>query len=122
MIGDYNAENILAAAATIGNYFGLSNEEIKRGLETYEPKNNRSQLMVTDKNKLIVDAYNANHKHEGCYCGNFATMQVSPKAAILGDMLELGEYSADEHQAIVSELGKSRFRTGSACWPGICGL
>lgn len=108
LIGDYNAENILAAA-TIGNYFGLSNEEIKRGLETYEPKNNRSQLMVTDKNKLIVDAYNANPTSMKAAIGNFATMQVSPKAAILGDMLELGEYSADEHQAIVSELEKAGF-------------
>ena len=108
LIGDYNAENILAAA-TIGNYFGLSNDEIKRGLETYEPKNNRSQLMVTDKNKLIVDAYNANPTSMKAAIGNFATMQVSPKAAILGDMLELGEYSADEHQAIVSELEKAGF-------------
>ena len=108
LIGDYNAENILAAA-TIGNYFGLSNDEIKRGLETYEPRNNRSQLMVTDKNKLIVDAYNANPTSMKAAIGNFATMQVSPKAAILGDMLELGEYSADEHQAIVSELEKAGF-------------
>ena len=108
LIGDYNAENILAAA-TIGNYFGLSNDEIKCGLETYEPKNNRSQLMVTDKNKLIVDAYNANPTSMKAAIGNFATMQVSPKAAILGDMLELGEYSADEHQAIVSELEKAGF-------------
>ena len=108
LIGDYNAENILAAA-TIGNYFGLSNDEIKCGLETYEPKNNRSQLMVTDKNKLIVDAYNANPTSMKAAIGNFATMQVSPKAAILGDMLELGEYSADEHQAIVSELDKAGF-------------
>ena len=108
LIGDYNAENILAAA-TIGNHFGLSNEEIKRGLETYEPKNNRSQLMVTDKNNLIVDAYNANPTSMKAAIGNFSTMQVSPKAAILGDMLELGEYSADEHQAIVSELEKAGF-------------
>jgi len=108
LIGEYNAENILAAA-TIGNYFGLSNDEIKCGLETYEPKNNRSQLMVTDKNKLIVDAYNANPTSMKAAIGNFATMQVSPKAAILGDMLELGEYSADEHQAIVSELEKAGF-------------
>ncbi len=108
LIGDYNAENILAAA-TIGNYFGLSNDEIKCGLETYEPKNNRSQLMVTDKNKLIVDAYNANPTSMKAAIGNFASMQVSPKAAILGDMLELGEYSADEHQAIVSELEKAGF-------------
>ena len=108
LIGDYNAENILAAVA-IGNFFGLKIEQIKYGLETYEPKNNRSQFLETEKNKLIVDAYNANPTSMKAAIGNFATMQVSPKAAILGDMLELGEYSADEHMTIVNELVSADF-------------
>lgn len=108
LIGDYNAENILAAVA-IGNYFGLTNDEIKRGLESYEPKNNRSQLMVTATNNLIVDAYNANPTSMKAAISNFAAMDVSRKAVVLGDMLELGEYSAAEHSAVVDELCKAGF-------------
>lgn len=108
LIGDYNAENLLAAV-TIGNYFGLTNEEIKRGLENYEPNNNRSQLLMTANNKLIVDAYNANPTSMKAAISNFTAMEVSPKAVILGDMLELGDFSTDEHFAVVEELLKAGF-------------
>ena len=106
LIGSYNAENVLGAVA-IGNYFGLTNLEIKAGLEKYIPKNNRSQLTVTDKNKLVVDAYNANPTSMKAAILNFAQMNVENKTLILGDMLELGEYSDLEHQNIVDLLNQN---------------
>ena len=108
LVGSYNAENVLAAV-TIGNYFGLTDIEIKEGLEKYRPQNNRSQLTVTDKNKLVVDAYNANPTSMRAAILNFAQMEVKNKTLILGDMLELGSHSEVEHQNIVDLLKQKQF-------------
>jgi UDP-N-acetylmuramoyl-tripeptide--D-alanyl-D-alanine ligase len=107
LIGSYNAENVLAAVA-IGEYFGLAKKEIKRGLESYIPQNNRSQLTVTERNKLVVDAYNANPTSMMAAILNFAQMDVEHKTLILGDMLELGEQSAREHQNVVDLLQQKK--------------
>lgn len=103
LIGAYNAENVLAAVA-IGQYFGVDSNKIKHGLENYVPQNNRSQLTVTESNKLVVDAYNANPTSLNAAILNFAQMDVSNKTLILGDMLELGEQSDIEHQNIIDLL------------------
>ena len=108
LIGTYNAENILAATA-IGCYFGLTNSEIKTGLENYQPQNNRSQLTLTERNKLIIDAYNANPTSLQAAILNFAHIEVSDKTLIIGDMLELGSQSAEEHQKIVDFINESGF-------------
>ncbi|MFZ4581353.1 MAG: UDP-N-acetylmuramoyl-tripeptide--D-alanyl-D-alanine ligase [Paludibacter sp.] len=107
LIGSYNAENILAAV-TIGHFFGIDNELIKVGLETYTPQNNRSQLTVTERNKLVVDAYNANPTSMRAAVINFEQMQVDNKMLILGDMLELGAQSEMEHQAVIDLLENSK--------------
>lgn len=108
LVGAYNAENVLAAAS-IGHFFGLTDEQIKNGLEKYTPQNNRSQLTVTERNKLIVDAYNANPTSMQAAILNFAQMDVSDKTLILGDMLELGEFSESEHQKLVDLLQQKGF-------------
>jgi len=109
LIGAYNAENVLAAV-TIGDYFGLTSEQIKTGLENYIPQNNRSQLTVTEHNKLVVDAYNANPTSMKAAILNFAQMNVDAKTLILGDMLELGEQSAEEHQQVVDLLEQNNLK------------
>ncbi len=103
LIGNYNFENILAAAC-IGHYFDVSEEQIKNGLENYIPDNNRSQVMQTQSNLLLLDAYNANPSSMNAAIENFAQMQQPNKMVILGDMLELGIDSAKEHDAIVNLL------------------
>jgi len=103
LIGTYNAENILAAV-TIGHFFGIDDAIIKAGLEQYTPQNNRSQLTVTEHNKLVVDAYNANPTSMRAAVQNFGLMEVENKMLILGDMLELGEHAETEHQTIVDLL------------------
>ncbi len=109
LIGSYNAENVLAAVA-IGDYFELSDLQIKEGLEKYNPQNNRSQLTVTEHNKLVVDTYNANPTSMRAAIMNFAQMEVAHKTLILGDMFELGDQSAVEHQHIVNLLQQNRFK------------
>lgn len=108
LIGSYNAENVLAAV-TIGQFFGLNNDQIKSGLEKYQPQNNRSQLTITAKNKLVVDAYNANPTSMKAAIQNFADMQVNGKVLILGDMLELGEQTENEHLQIIELLKHGNF-------------
>lgn len=108
LIGSYNAENVLAAVA-IGDFFGVAEETIKKGLENYTPQNNRSQLTVTDRNKLVVDAYNANPTSMRAALLNFGEMDVEHKVVILGDMLELGDQSDEEHQNIVRLIGQFAF-------------
>lgn len=109
LVGSYNTENVLAAITT-GHFFGLKNSQIQIGIEQYVPQNNRSQLTVSDKNSLIVDAYNANPTSMQVAIENFARMVGEHKMLILGDMRELGDYSLKEHQAIVDLLKEKGFQ------------
>jgi UDP-N-acetylmuramoyl-tripeptide--D-alanyl-D-alanine ligase len=100
LIGDFQFENILLAIC-IGNYFNISNENIKKSIENYIPINNRSQLVKTKKNTLILDAYNANPSSMKAMLSSFANQQYKNKLCILGDMLELGVESNKEHLDII---------------------
>lgn len=108
LIGAYNVDNMLAAV-TIGLHFGVSAEQIDKALAAYVPSNNRSQLEHTQRNYLIIDAYNANPTSMAAAVDNFHAMKVSPKMVILGDMKELGKYSHAEHQSIVERLKAYQF-------------
>ena len=100
LIGAYNYANI-AAAITIGTYFKVSEADIKDAIESYVPTNNRSQIIETKSNKIILDAYNANPSSMQVVLENFASLKGSSKVVILGDMFELGTESLQEHQTIV---------------------
>ena len=108
LIGSYNLDNALAAV-TVGLHFDITPEQICHALENYVPSNNRSQLTETPYNHLIVDAYNANPTSMAAALDNFSLMEVSPKMAILGEMRELGESSAEEHRRIVERLATCPF-------------
>lgn len=104
--GSYNRMNI-AAAAAVGEYFGVHGREIREAIEEYRPDNHRSQRMQTARNTLILDCYNANPSSMGAALDNFGELGSDPQlpcTAILGDMLELGEWSAAEHEAILRKL------------------
>ncbi len=103
LIGAYNIYNMLAAA-TIGIHFGVTPAQINEALTEYVPSNNRSQLTVTENNKLVVDTYNANPTSMMAALENFTLMAMPSKMAILGSMGELGAVSHDEHQRIVDYL------------------
>ena len=106
LIGAYNIDNMMAAIA-VGLNFGVEPELINKALEAYKPSNNRSQLTVTEKNHLVVDAYNANPSSMRAALDNFRLMDVKPKMAILGEMRELGNSSHKEHQKLITQLAES---------------
>ncbi|GAA4782186.1 UDP-N-acetylmuramoyl-tripeptide--D-alanyl-D-alanine ligase [Olivibacter ginsenosidimutans] len=103
LTGAYNLENILAAIA-IGLYFGLSPEEINNGIRSYQPTNNRSQLVTTENNTIISDYYNANASSMRAALDNLASMPHGKKAVILGDMFELGKDAPEEHRHIIERV------------------
>jgi UDP-N-acetylmuramoyl-tripeptide--D-alanyl-D-alanine ligase len=101
LIGAYNFDNILSAIA-IGKYFKISNQQIKTAIEGYIPQNNRSQIVKKETNTFILDAYNANPTSTKHAVEHFSTIQNKEKIVILGDMLELGDYSVIEHQTMAN--------------------
>ncbi len=112
LIGDYNYTNI-AASIAIGLHFNVAVTAIKKAIENYTPNNNRSQLISTKTNQLILDAYNANPSSMIAAINNFEnnTTLKNNTIVILGDMFELGEYAKKEHQNIVSHLENSKINT-----------
>ena len=103
LIGEYNASNI-AAAIAIAHYFKLSSEEIKQGVASYIPSDNRSQIIQKNTNTIILDAYNANPTSMIAALEHFKQIDASEKLLFLGDMFELGENTTTEHQNIVDYL------------------
>lgn len=100
LFGHYNLGNVLAAVAA-GCYFKLEPDRIGRAIEAYRPSSNRSRVIQTDHMTLIMDCYNANPASMEAALRSFAAAPGSPRLAILGDMLELGSYSRDEHYAML---------------------
>ena len=103
--GDYNFENICIAIA-IGEYFGVSFEQIKKGIESYLPENNRSQVTITERNTVVLDAYNANPTSMKLAIESFCKTSYTNKMIIVGDMFELGNDSIHYHQEIINYLEK----------------
>lgn len=103
LVGGYNLPNALAAI-TIGLHFGLTPTSIGQALTDYIPRNNRSQLIRTATNQLIVDAYNANPTSMAAALSNFALIEHRHKVLILGEMRELGQASSQAHAAIVAQV------------------
>lgn len=123
IIGAYNFDNILAAIC-IGKYFKVKDDNIKQGLEEYTPDGFRSQFIDTGKNKILMDAYNANPASMELAINNFANLNLptpseqrttnneqltTNKVAIIGDMFELGQYAKAEHEKIIRLLKKQKF-------------
>ncbi|PPK97122.1 UDP-N-acetylmuramoyl-tripeptide--D-alanyl-D-alanine ligase [Nonlabens xylanidelens] len=101
LTGVYNYHNALFAY-TVGKLMEMQTEQIVSGIENYAPKNNRSQIIIKNKTKIILDAYNANPSSMKVALENLASQNYTNKIAILGDMFELGAYAAEEHQNIAS--------------------
>ncbi len=108
LVGTYNFENVMAAL-TIGLYFGVIPKKAVAAIEAYQPSNNRSQLINNGRNVILLDAYNANPTSMTAAIGNFSGFGESPRAVILGDMLEMGETSKHEHQQILKLLKEKQF-------------
>lgn len=110
LIGKYNYNNI-AIAITIGAFFKVDNLKIKKAIENYVPKNNRSQIIEKGSNHIILDAYNANPSSMKVAIESFAKLEQKSKTIILGDMFELGVDTEKEHQEIVNLTENFAFNT-----------
>ncbi len=98
--GAYNFANILTAIA-VGQHFGVPGDAIQRAIEAYLPHGNRSVVVRVGSNTLIQDAYNANPTSMRLALDNLARRPEGRKMAILGDMLELGDETEQEHQDMI---------------------
>lgn len=107
IVGIYNYYNALCAAC-IGNYFKVEDNQIQEAIEGYVPTNNRSQLLKTENNVLILDYYNANPSSMSLAIDNFSQMQFQNKMLVLGDMLELGDEAFKEHALILQLLREKK--------------
>lgn len=101
LIGGYNADNVMAALA-VGDFFDVPFAKAIAAIEAYTPSNSRSQLVKTKANTLIIDAYNANPSSMKAALDNFAETDFPGKTLMLGDMLELGQESSEEHRSVLS--------------------
>ncbi|WP_294269167.1 UDP-N-acetylmuramoyl-tripeptide--D-alanyl-D-alanine ligase [uncultured Chryseobacterium sp.] len=100
LTGMYNFTNLCAAAA-LGLHFGIPFESIKEAVESYTPTNMRSQIVKRADKTLVLDTYNANPSSMSASLQNFITFNGS-KTIIIGDMLELGAESEEEHRSILN--------------------
>jgi len=110
LIGDYQFCNIMLAFC-VGKHFGITDKNIKLAIKNYIPTNNRSQIIETKNNKLILDAYNANPSSMTAMLHSFAKQNYENKLCILGDMLEMGETSLKEHQEIINLVNELKLES-----------
>lgn len=108
LTGSYNFSNIMAAVC-IARYFGVRVDDLKDAIFSYSPDNNRSQILNTGKNHIILDAYNANPSSMMVAIENFKNYPADKKMCIFGDMLELGAYATEEHCKIRDRALNSGF-------------
>ena len=109
LYGDYNLTNI-AASIAFGVIFKVDLIDIKNAIEGYKSKNNRSQKLIINNVPYILDAYNANPSSMQAALNAFAENQAETKTVILGDMLELGRYTKNEHENILNLCLKLNFK------------
>lgn len=117
LLGEYNWTNVLAAI-TAGVLFGVKPDDINQAIASYKPSNNRSQYLKTNSNEIILDAYNANPTSMEKAIDNFLKLKKQNKCLILGDMMELGEDSAKEHETILEMISKNRGKLDSVLLVG----
>jgi UDP-N-acetylmuramoyl-tripeptide--D-alanyl-D-alanine ligase len=109
LIGDYNFDNI-ALSIAMGLHFGVSTKDIKKAIENYSPTNNRSQIVETENNTILLDAYNANPMSLEKAIHNISNIEHPNKVMILGDMFELGTDTNKEHTNIINHCLNSRIQ------------
>ena len=119
LVGAYNFENV-AAAIAVGSYFGVNEEAVIEALESYTPTNSRSQVIDTEKNHIIMDAYNANPTSMQAALRNFANICGEQHLLILGDMRELGSASEEEHRNILNLMKEFGFKEAYLVGQNFC--
>ncbi len=119
LVGSYNFENV-AAAIGVGHYFKVDENDIIEALEQYTPTNSRSQVIETQKNRILMDAYNANPTSMRAALINFANIREEQHLLILGDMRELGSASEEEHRNILNLMKELKYKDAYLVGQNFC--
>ena len=97
----------MAMAAAIGEALGLTGEEITAGVAAYVPTGSRMHIIHLPEERLLIDdCYNANPQAMTEALRLLAVTQTRRRAAVLGDMGELGELTVSAHRAIGALTGE----------------
>ena len=99
--GEHNVYNCLTAI-WLGHFYKMTQREIQKGLNAFVPSGNRMNIFSIGKIKVINDAYNANPDAMKASLDVLKTIgcDYKRKIAILGDMLEMGDYGPVAHYEI----------------------
>lgn len=109
--GKYNVNNALIAIL-IGQEFGISLKEAKKGLENLEMTKNRLEWLDGQEGiRLLNDAYNASPTSMNAALNYFEDIEVDgEKIVVLGDIRELGERSKQYHEALTKGIDLTQFK------------
>lgn len=103
LVGSYNLDNC-AFAITAASHYGILREYIVESISAYQPRNNRSQWYEGSNGTCVFkDFYNANRTSMEAAITAINNIRGSKNLIlVLGDMLELGEFSEDEHREVIN--------------------
>ena len=106
--GNHFVLNSLCAIA-IGRLFGIEMHDILDGIANFELTKRRMQVEKNNKGITIInDCYNANYDSMKAAIEYLGKINANRKIAVLGDMLELGEFSKNLHEKVGEEVGKNK--------------
>ena len=95
-------------AICVGELFNLDIEEIKKGIEKFELTKSRMEIIKKDGITIINDCYNASYDSMKAAIEYLASQKDCNKIAVLGDMLELGEFSKDLHEKVGNVVAENK--------------
>lgn len=105
--GDVFILNSLCATL-VGKLVGLSNEQIQKGILSFELTKKRMEIIKIANNiTLINDSYNASFDSMKAGIEYLANTNSKRKIAILGDMFELGEFAEELHRKVGAEVARN---------------
>lgn len=107
VLGGYNVKNALIAYG-FGRYFGLTSEQIAKGLAEFQLTKNRTEwVKASNGADILSDVYNANPTAMGLVLDSFGQLALpGRRLAVLADMLELGPDSKDMHRQMAKHIGE----------------
>lgn len=96
-------------AVSVGKLLGMESEKIKRGIQEFELTKDRMDITKLENGvKIINDAYNASVESMQASLKYLSKFKENRKIAVLGDMLELGEYAQNLHEQVGEEVYKNK--------------
>ena len=106
--GNHFVQNSLCAIA-VGNIFKMPLEKMAKGIYEFELTKKRMDITTLQNNITVInDYYNANYDSMKAALEYLGKLQEKRKIAVLGDMLELGDYSKELHEKVGEEVVKNK--------------